>query len=112
VLLVPDLDGRHRGQLRSALQADGRVVGLPGHGCWPGRRTAARAGRELNVADEVVDTDEHLVELVLTADARPPTICAGTPGATWPNCDPTPPTDWPRRCGHGFCTRVSGRRRR
>jgi hypothetical protein len=71
VLLVPDLDGRHRAQLRSALQGRRALVG-PARP-WPrvqsSYRRALRA-RDLNVADdvEIVDTDRHLVELVLTAD--------------------------------------------
>ena len=69
VLLVPDLDGRHRGQLRSALQGRRAVVGpaRPWALVESSYRRALRA-RELAVDDEIVDTEEHLVELVLTAD--------------------------------------------
>ena len=69
VLLVPDLDGRHRGQLRSALQGRRALVGpaRPWAKVQSSYRRALRA-RELTVDEEVVDTDEHLVELVLTAD--------------------------------------------
>jgi sugar diacid utilization regulator len=69
VLLVPDLDGRHRGQLRSALQGRRALVGpaRPWMSVRASYRRALRA-RELDVDEEVVDTDEHLVELVLTAD--------------------------------------------
>jgi hypothetical protein len=69
VLLVPDLDGRHRGQLRSALQGRRALVGpaRPWAQVQSSYRRALRA-RELTVDEEVVDTDEHLVELVLTAD--------------------------------------------
>jgi PucR C-terminal helix-turn-helix domain len=71
VLLVPDLDGRHRGQLRSALQGRRALVGpaRPWMLVQSSYRRALRA-RHLTIADdiEVVDTDEHLVELVLTAD--------------------------------------------
>lgn len=71
VLLVPDLDGRHRGQLRSALQGRRALVGpaRPWMLVESSYRRALRA-RDLVVPDdeEVVDTDEHLVELVLTAD--------------------------------------------
>jgi hypothetical protein len=69
VLLVPDLDGRHRGQLRSALQGRRALVGpaRPWVKVQSSYRRALRA-RELTVDEEVVDTDEHLVELVLTAD--------------------------------------------
>ncbi|MCW2516313.1 MAG: Transcriptional regulator, CdaR [Mycobacterium sp.] len=69
VLLVPDLDGRHRGQLRSALQGRRALVGpaRPWMSVRSSYRRALRA-RELDVDEEVVDTDEHLVELVLTAD--------------------------------------------
>ena len=69
VLLVPDLDGRHRGQLRSALQGRRALVG-PARPWLLVRSSYQRAlrARELTVDAEVVDTDEHLVELVLTAD--------------------------------------------
>jgi PucR C-terminal helix-turn-helix domain len=71
VLLVPDLDGRHRGQLRSALQGRRALVGpaRPWMEVQSSYRRALRA-RDLNVADdvEIVDTEQHLVELVLTAD--------------------------------------------
>jgi hypothetical protein len=71
VLLVPDLNGRHRAQLRSALQGRRALVGpaRPWMEVRSSYRRALRA-RELNIADdvEIVDTDEHLVELVLTAD--------------------------------------------
>ncbi|MDT5311000.1 MAG: hypothetical protein QOE74_20 [Mycobacterium sp.] len=69
VLLVPDLDGRHRGQLRSALQGRRALVG-PARPWMLARSSYRRAlrARDLTVDDEVVDTDEHLVELVLTAD--------------------------------------------
>jgi hypothetical protein len=71
VLLVPDLDGRHRGQLRSALQGRRALVGpaRPWMEVQSSYRRALRA-RDLNVADdvEIVDTEKHLVELVLTAD--------------------------------------------
>jgi len=69
VLLVPDLDGRHRGQLRSALQGRRAVVGpaRPWALVESSYRRALRA-RQLAVDEEIVDTEEHLVELVLTAD--------------------------------------------
>ena len=71
VLLVPDLDGRHRGQLRSALQGRRALVG-PARPWTLARASYLRAlrGRYLSGAAglDVVDTDEHLVELVLTAD--------------------------------------------
>jgi hypothetical protein len=69
VLLVPDLDGRHRSQLRSALQGRRALVGpaRPWMLVQSSYRRALR-GRGLTVDDEIVDTDEHLVELVLTAD--------------------------------------------
>ena len=67
----PILDGRHRGQLRSALQGRRALVGpaRPWMHVESSYRRALRA-RELRSVDdvEVVDTDEHLVELVLTAD--------------------------------------------
>src|SRR6195952_4304194 len=65
VLLVPDLDGRHRGQLRSALQGRRALVGpaRPWMHVQSSYRRALRA-RDLSVADdvEIVDTEEHLVE--------------------------------------------------
>jgi hypothetical protein len=71
VLLVPDLDGRHRAQLRSALQGRRALVGpaRPWMSVQSSYRRALRA-RELTVADDVdlIDTEQHLVELVLTAD--------------------------------------------
>lgn len=69
VLLVPDLDGRHRTQLRSALQGRRALVGpaRPWTQAQASYRRALRA-RDLTVTDDVVDTDDHLVELVLTAD--------------------------------------------
>ena len=69
VLLVPDLDGRHRGQLRSALQGRRALVGpaRPWALVESSYRRALRA-RQLRVDEEIVDTEEHLVELVLTAD--------------------------------------------
>jgi hypothetical protein len=69
VLLVPDLDGRHRGQLRSALQGRRALVGpaRPWTLVESSYRRALRA-RQLRVDEEIVDTEEHLVELVLTAD--------------------------------------------
>ena len=69
VLLVPDLDGRHRSQLRSALQGRRALVGpaRPWMLVQSSYRRALRA-RDLTVDDEIVDTDQHLVELVLTAD--------------------------------------------
>ncbi len=71
VLLVPDLDGQHRGQLRSALQGRRALVG-PTRPWMLVRSSYQRAlrARELTVdADvEIVDTDDHLVELILTAD--------------------------------------------
>ena len=71
VLLAPDLDVRHRRQLRSALQGRRALVGpaRPWMLVQSSYRRALRA-RTLPVADDVdiVDTDDHLVELVLTAD--------------------------------------------
>ena len=71
VLLVPDLDGRHRRQLRSALQGRRALVGpaRPWMQVQSSYRRALRA-RELTVADdvEIIDTEQHLVELVLSAD--------------------------------------------
>ncbi|MEV3905050.1 helix-turn-helix domain-containing protein [Mycobacterium sp. NPDC050551] len=71
VLLVPDLDGRSRRQLRSALQGRRAFVGpaRPWSLVQSSYRRALRA-RDLSVPDDVdvVDTDDHLAELILTAD--------------------------------------------
>jgi PucR C-terminal helix-turn-helix domain len=71
VLLVPDVDDRDRGQLRSALQGRGAVLGPARQ--WThvesSYRRALRARGLLTVDDlDAVDTDQHLVRLVLTAD--------------------------------------------
>jgi hypothetical protein len=71
VLLVPDLHGQARGQLRPALQGRRALVGpaRPWTAVRSSYRRALRA-RDLSVPDDadVVDTEDHLVELVLTAD--------------------------------------------
>ena len=71
VLLVPDLDARARGLLRSALQGRRALVG-PARPWTAVRSSYLRAlrARDLSVPDDVdvVDTEDHLVELVLTAD--------------------------------------------
>jgi hypothetical protein len=71
VLLVPGADERDRAQLRSALHGRGAVLGpaRPWMDVESSYRRALRA-HELRIGsdDEVVDTDEHLVQLVLTAD--------------------------------------------
>ncbi|KRE33552.1 transcriptional regulator [Mycobacterium sp. Soil538] len=71
VLLAPDLDVRHRRQLHSALQGRRALVGpaRPWMLVQSSYRRALRA-RTLAVADDadIIDTDDHLVELVLTAD--------------------------------------------
>jgi len=73
LLMVPDLDARHRGQLHSALQGRRALVGpaRPWMLVQASYRRALRA-RHLTVAGaddvDVIDTDDHLVELVLTAD--------------------------------------------
>lgn len=70
VLLVPDLGGRARSQLRTALQGRRALVGpaRPWMAVQSSYRRALRA-RDLPLPEEtVVDTDDHLVGLVLTAD--------------------------------------------
>jgi hypothetical protein len=72
VLLVPDLDGRARSRLRSALVGRPTVIGpaRPWSEAGSSYRRALRA-RRLSVGDEVVvDTDDYLVELALTADCE------------------------------------------
>jgi hypothetical protein len=71
VLLVPNVDGRARSQLPSALQGRRALIGpaRPWHAVQSSYRRALRA-RDLPVPSdrEVIDTDDFLVELVLTAD--------------------------------------------
>lgn len=71
VLLVPDTDGPHRTQLLSALKGGRAWVGpaRPWMQAQASYRRALRA-RDLVPADDtgVIDTDDHLVELVLGAD--------------------------------------------
>jgi hypothetical protein len=73
VLLVPDLDGRDRSRLRSALVGRPAVIGpaRPWAEAGSSYRRALRA-RRLPVGDEVqvVDTDDYLAELALTADCE------------------------------------------
>jgi hypothetical protein len=73
VLLVPGVEGRYREQLRSALRGRGAVLGpaRPWMQVESSYRRALR-GLELAIGDDadVVDTDEHLVRLVLTADGE------------------------------------------
>jgi PucR C-terminal helix-turn-helix domain len=73
VLLVPGVEGRYRERLRSALQGRGAVLGpaRPWMQVESSYRRALR-GRELAIGDatDVVDTDEHLVRLVLSADGE------------------------------------------
>ncbi len=68
-VLVPDVDGPRRAALLAALAGRTAVVGpaRPWLQAQSSYRRAVRA-RHL-VAERVCDTDEHLVELVLTADA-------------------------------------------
>jgi hypothetical protein len=68
-VLVPDADGPRRAALLAALAGRRAVVG-PSRP-WPAVRTSllrAVRARELVGDDGVVDSDEHLVELVLGAD--------------------------------------------
>jgi hypothetical protein len=71
VLLVPDLDGRPRSRLRAALVGRPALIGpaRPWSEAGSSYRRALRA-RQLSVGAEVqvVDTDDYLVELALTAD--------------------------------------------
>ncbi len=70
VILVPDMDGARRPLLLSALDGRAAVVG-PARS-WElassSYRRAVRGRRLATDADTVVDTDEHLVEIVLGAD--------------------------------------------
>ncbi|MCB0924358.1 MAG: helix-turn-helix domain-containing protein [Mycobacterium sp.] len=69
-VLVPDVEGSRRTALLAALAGRSAVVGpsRPWVSVGDSYRRAVRA-RHLVTATRVVDTDEHLVELVLGADA-------------------------------------------
>jgi hypothetical protein len=74
LLLVPDMDGRDRGRLMRVLQGRSAVVGPPRP--WTQARTSyLRAVRTMGLAEpasasgQPLDTEQHLVELVVTADA-------------------------------------------
>ncbi|MGV1088156.1 MAG: PucR family transcriptional regulator [Mycobacterium sp.] len=69
VVLVADVDGPRRPALLRALAGRRAVVGpsRPWHLVKVSYRRAVRA-RRLSGADAVLDTDEHLVEVVLDAD--------------------------------------------
>lgn len=69
VVLAADVDGTRRAALLSALAGRRSVVGpsRPWHLAQVSYRRALRA-RHLATADSALDTDEHLVELVLNAD--------------------------------------------
>jgi DNA-binding PucR family transcriptional regulator len=71
VLLVPNVDDRGRDQLLRTLQGRGATVG-PTRPWVTGRMSYLRAIRGLDLArsepEQTVDTDQHLAELVLTAD--------------------------------------------
>jgi hypothetical protein len=69
VALVPDADGTARSALLTALAGRHAVVG-PSRPWYSARSSYQRAGRarHLGAGGELVDTDEHLTELVLGAD--------------------------------------------
>ena len=69
VMLAPDADGTRRAALLSALEGRGAVVG-PSRPWLSVRSSYRRAVRARHLAGRggVVDTDEHLVEIVLGAD--------------------------------------------
>ena len=69
VVLVPDVDGRSRAQLLRLLHGRPAVVGpaRPWTAVASSYRRAVRAA-ELGPADGLVDTDERLADLVLSAD--------------------------------------------
>lgn len=70
VVLVADVDGARRPALLSALAGRRAIVGpsRPWHLVRISYRRAVRARRLVGAADAVLDTDERLVDLVLTAD--------------------------------------------
>lgn len=65
--LVPDADGSLRRALLNALSGRAAVVG-PSRPWMSARSSYERALRARHLADGLIDTDEHLVELVLGAD--------------------------------------------
>lgn len=67
VALVPDADGPRRTSLLAALSGRSAIVG-PSRPWLSVRSSYARAVRARHLGSGVVDTDEHLVELVLGAD--------------------------------------------
>ena len=83
-MLVPDMDGARRPLLLSALRAAALSSAPRALGFWRGPPTSAAVrARSLRAeGTTVLDTDEHLVEIVLGADpdaaARPAPACAGT----------------------------------
>ena len=71
VLLVPDMDGPNRSQLLQVMQGRRAVVGPPRE--WTRAQSSYRRvlrARDLQPADDtdVIDTENHLAELVLSAD--------------------------------------------
>jgi len=69
VALVPDADGARRAALLAALAGRTAVVG-PGRPWTSVRASYLRAVRARHLAAGLVDTDEHLVGLVLGADGE------------------------------------------
>jgi PucR C-terminal helix-turn-helix domain len=73
VLLVPDMEGTRRPQLLSALAGRRALVG-PARPWAHAQSSYHRALRARNLVSlnetDVVDTDDHLVELVLSADSE------------------------------------------
>jgi hypothetical protein len=67
VALVPDVDGARRPALLAALAGRPAIVG-PSRPWMSVRASYLRAVRARHLATGLVDTDEHLVELVLAAD--------------------------------------------
>ncbi|MFT4264394.1 MAG: helix-turn-helix domain-containing protein [Nocardioides sp.] len=67
VLLVPDIDGHRRGALLSAVGSRGGVVGPAKP--WREARLSFQRALRTHAAGWTGDTEEHLVDLVLGADA-------------------------------------------
>ena len=117
VLLVPDMAGAARRQLLSALVREGAGGAGPAVVAGAVVLSACAAGAETVEHQRFrrrrrVDTDEHLVELVLGADREAADDLRRVHWRRWRSCRRTPPSGWPRPCDRGCCTRAARRGRR
>ena len=95
-----------------------RIAGPSGGGrvrLAPGRRRRPPIPRILQAREvlppgegtDVLDTEAHLVELVLGANREVAADSAGTYSRRCRTSAPTPPNGWPKRCGRGCCIRAN-----